>query len=154
MQHTPIPAWHIHEGGNYWASWGSKGWTAITIISAKRKWAQVQRVDPKTNKPKRRNSKVRLDEMVKRDPKLKGKDKPTSGPADIFAGLRASREAEAEPEPVEAEVPSPVAEVELTPAQRERQSWPQEQWNEFHRSVWDKAFGDGSWALQADHDDW
>jgi len=92
---TPVLPHHIYEGGDYWASWGSKGWTAVRVLNVKRKFADVERINPKTNKTKSRNAQVRLDEMVKRDPKQKGSDKPSEGPGVIFKQIRDDKADEA-----------------------------------------------------------
>ncbi len=84
--------YNISPGGDYWASWGSKGWSAVHATHVKRKWVKVNRVDPKTNGVKKRGAKVRADELVKRDPSLEGKDKPTEGPDVVFADVRRHRE--------------------------------------------------------------
>lgn len=88
---TPILPHQVYEGGDYWASWGSKGWTAVRITSVRRKFAQVERINAKTNETKSRTAKVRLDELVRRDPKQKGTDKPEEGPDEVFASVRRLR---------------------------------------------------------------
>ncbi len=152
MEHRPLDTWHIREGGNYWASWGSKGWTAVLVISVARKWAKVRRLDPKTGALKKRTSKVRLDELVKRDPKQKGRDKPKVGPADVFAGVRSSR---ARAEEAKAAEPEPTLnETEPTQthsATSSRWKTPEEA-EAFMRMVWDKTFGEGAWDAEADCD--
>lgn len=89
----PVMPYHVNPGGSYWAAWGSKGWSAVTVNTVRRKWAKVNRVDARTGAVKKRGSKVRADEMVKRDPALNGADKPTLGPAEVFADVRQHREA-------------------------------------------------------------
>lgn len=88
----PIHSRLIAEGADYWASWGSKGWTAVKVLQVKSKYAIVQRMDPLTNEVTTAEARVRLDEMVKRIPELSGTDKPGTGPADVFAKVRRARD--------------------------------------------------------------
>lgn len=88
----PIMPYHVTPGADYWAAWGSKGWSAVRVKVVKRKFAKVSRVDPKTNEVKTRTAKVRLDELVKRDPSQEGRDRPEDGPAEVFADVRSHRE--------------------------------------------------------------
>jgi len=87
----PVMPYNLSIDGDYWASWGSKGWSAVRVNNVKRKFAKVSRVDPKTNEVKKRGAKVRADEMVKRDPSQCGADKPTEGPDVVFADVREYR---------------------------------------------------------------
>lgn len=89
----PLMPYNISPGGDYWASWGSKGWSAVQATHVKRKWVKVNRMDPKTNEVKKRGARVRADELVKRDPSKCGADKPTEGPDVVFADVRQHREA-------------------------------------------------------------
>ena len=123
----PVVPWNVVEGGDYWAAWGSKGWTAVRVLSAKRKWASVARVNPRTNETKSRNAKVRIDELVVRDPKQKGKDKPSDGPP-------------AEDEPA----PRLGAWAGLSPEEVDKRQ----------RSIWEKLHGKGSWDNVPTVDDW
>jgi len=136
-QPTAVPDHHVREGADYWASWGSKGWTSVRVIQVKRKWAQVDRVDPRTNLTKKRKAKVRLDELVRRDPKLTGGDKPEVSPSVIFESVRSLRE---EAEKVET---TPVVDAYVEKVPSERDSWGGEQWLALHRKVWDKVNGAG-----------
>ena len=90
----PIHSRLIAEGTDYWASWGSKGWTAVKVLQVKSKYAIVQRMDPLTNEVTTAEARVRLDEMVKRIPELGGTDKPVDGPAEVFASVRRARDAD------------------------------------------------------------
>lgn len=113
---TPIMSHHVYEGADYWASWGNKGWSAVRVLGVKRKFADVERINAKTNKTKSRNAQVRLDEMVKRDPKLKGADKPSNGPAEVFSQVRSNRESDAEAtRQVEAVPEKPTRELIVAP---------------------------------------
>jgi hypothetical protein len=152
MELRPLNTWNIGEGGHYWASWGSKGWTAVLVISVARKWAKVRRLDPKTGTLKKRTSKVRLDELVKRDPKKKGKDKPKVGPADVFAGVRSSRKLAEEAKAAEPEPPIGATELTPTHSGHSHNFETPEEAEAFMRKTWDKAFGDGSWDSQPDCD--
>lgn len=149
----PVLPWHVYEGAHYWAAWGNKGWTAVTVVAVKRKWAQVTRVDPKTNKPKNRNSKVRLDELVKRDPKKKGKDKPQEGPAAVFAGARASREQEAV-DKTGTDGLSTETKTKRNSSNSKHIEWTDEERNEFFRSTFDAVFGEGWYDSAPTTDDW
>ena len=149
-----IPPHHIRDGGHYWASWGDKGWTAVYIISAKRKWAKVDRVDPRTGTIKKRNAKVRVDEMVKRNPKLNGSDKPEIGPAVVFAKARKLRtelaefsEIKLEPTPVEEEVEEVIE--ERTP----KKFHSPEEGEAFLEETWVKTFGREGWEGHANNDE-
>lgn len=150
----PLQPYHIREGGSYWAAWGSKGWTAVRVTSAKRKWANVTRVDPKTDETKRKGAKVRIDEMVKRDPAMKGADKPTIGPAEVFDEVRELRESEGAEEVALAER---VAEREELRAEQRSSSLslaePDEERIAKLDEAYDRAFGKdivASWPSQSD----
>lgn len=99
----PVLPVHVYEGGHYWAGMGETRWGAVTIIKKKRKSAEVDRVNARTNETTKRGAKVKVDRLVKRDPKQKGKDKPTCPPSEVFVNV-AKPEPEPEPE-VEAEQP-------------------------------------------------
>jgi hypothetical protein len=108
MTYLPKPLLPIHVGigGTYWAAKGDTKWSAVRILRVLRKKAEVERVIPRSQKIIHRQGKVKLDELVKRDPKLNGKDKPKSPPAEVFAEVREAREqqrqlvAEAPPVPI------------------------------------------------------
>jgi hypothetical protein len=151
----PVLKHHVCEGSDYWASWGSKGWTAVRVIQAKRVFANVARINPKTNETKSRNAKVRLDEMVKRDPKKKGKDKPKVSPAVVFEEVRRIRKTQAavtvtcEPEPE----PEPDPRPALPPGRFSHSFATAEEADAFWRKTWDAVHGEGYWdSLPAD--DW
>ena len=120
MTDLPIPLFPIHvgAGGAYWAAKGDTKWSAVRVIKVQRKWAQVERVLPHNQKIIHRKGKVKLDELVKRDPKLKGKDKPTAPPKEVFATVRQDREKakeQVEITPVAVVTPAPVAPKPQTP---------------------------------------
>ena len=87
---------HIYPGMTAWAAWGDTGWSAVRVMMVVRlkKNVKVERVDPKTEAPITRKAKARVSELVKRDPKKKGADKPAAPPAEVFAEQR-KKEAEA-----------------------------------------------------------
>ena len=152
LKTTPVLPWQVQDGRNYWAAWGSKGWSAVRVIAAKRKWAEVERVDAKTNETKSRRSKVRVDELVRRDPKLAGKDRPTAGPAAVFASVRRLRAEEQAVEEKLIEEP-----VEAQPTATKPPSgieWTEEKWNEFLRKTWTSTFGEGAYEECCFDDDW
>jgi hypothetical protein len=88
---VPVPEHLVFDGGAYWASWGNKGWSAVTILEVKRTKAIARRVNPKTNIALPTNATVRVDELVKRNVTLKGNDKPQKSPAIVFASVRNAR---------------------------------------------------------------
>jgi len=112
----PLLPWMACEGRPYWASKGNTKWSAVRIIKCSRVWAQVERVIPRTEKIIHRKGKVRLDELVQRDPKLKGKDKPKAPPSEVFKRVRELRE---EKPPVVAPAPEVKPEVAPEPTKAE-----------------------------------
>jgi hypothetical protein len=112
----PLLPIHVGVGGTYWAAKGDTKWSAVRVLRVLRVKAEVERVIPRNQKIIHRKGKVKLDELVKRDPKLKGKDKPKAPPAEVFKEVREAREkqkqlaAEPPPKPVpQPEVKAPVA---------------------------------------------
>jgi hypothetical protein len=91
-------------GKPYWAGMGNTRWSAVQITSIKRKWATADRVNPSSNEVTKRGAKVKVAELVKRDPGRKGKDKPQSPPSEVFAKVR---EIEAESKAQMKDVPEP-----------------------------------------------
>src|SRR3990167_1181484 len=83
----------IYPGMNAWVAWGDSGWSAIKIVSIGRKYAKVERVNPKTGKFITRKAKAKISELVRRNPRKKGKDKPAAPPKEIFAEQRKQEEA-------------------------------------------------------------
>ena len=78
----------VQRGTNAWAPWGKSGWSAVEVRNPQRKWAQVHRVKPATGERSGKTTgKVRKDKLVKRDPKLKGKDRPEFSPDEVFAKI-------------------------------------------------------------------
>lgn len=109
---APLLPWQVCNGSTYWAAKGDTKWSAVRILKVLRVKADVERVIPRSQKIIHRKGKVRLDELVKRDPKLKGKDKPTAPPAEVFKQVRELREEETQ---VAETVPEPAPEPEATP---------------------------------------
>jgi len=70
---------------DFWAPFGEKRWSAVRVLSVTDGIAEVNRVDPSSNQPKSRRTKVKASQLLKRDPALKGEDKPTSAPAEMFS---------------------------------------------------------------------
>lgn len=90
-----------------WAPWGESGWSAVDIKGVSHVWCRANRVDPRTGETIRTTAKVRRDRLFKRDPELKGKDKPTVKPDDVAMTVEPEEPAEGvsadpkpEPEPV------------------------------------------------------
>jgi hypothetical protein len=81
----------IHRGGSYWAPWGDSGWSAVVVQRLGHKRARVERVNPRTLEAADTKGWARLDEMVKRDPKAKGKDRPTTPHEELFRDSRVLR---------------------------------------------------------------
>jgi hypothetical protein len=91
---------HVHRGTTVWAPWGKSGWSAVVIKTTQRKWAKGMRVKPKTGEETAKG-KVPMDRLLRRDPELKGKDRPGYPPDEVFAHR------ETEPEVVEPEETEP-----------------------------------------------
>jgi len=99
----PVLSYNVMDGGHYWAAWGKSGWSAVRVLETKRKTAEAERVDPKTGAITTRKAKVRLDRLVRRDPKLKGEDRPGNPPAEVFIEVLSA------PEPSKVEEPKIVS---------------------------------------------
>lgn len=97
----------IRRGSNVWAPWGVSGWSAIEVVTPSRKWAKGYRVKPATNE-RGPQGKVPLDRLLKRDPSLKGKDKPEHTPDEVFAHV--VKESPPEPKKPVEERPAPPPE--------------------------------------------
>jgi len=76
--------WQVQRGSNVWAPWGKSGWSAVEIREPQRKWAKGLRVKPATGEEVAKG-KVPIGRLLKRDPMLKGKDRPSLTPDEIFA---------------------------------------------------------------------
>lgn len=114
----------VVEGGTYWAPYGSKGWSAVQIISKGYKHAKVMRVKPKTQEVVNKKGKVRLDELLRRDPKLAGADRPSEGPDELLASFREQRE---QMEAAKAPAPEPEINEEPEEAPEEPERTPEEE---------------------------
>jgi len=75
--------WQVQRGSAVWAPWGKSGWSAVNVMKAQRKWAHGMRVKPQTGKETAKG-KIPMDRLIKRDPKLKGKDRPQFTPDEVF----------------------------------------------------------------------
>lgn len=84
----------VRPGGNFWAPFGDKGWSAVTINSVSRLWCKATRVKPTTGDVVTTGSKVRRDELVRRNPDMDGRDKPTEPASVVFKSVRDLREKE------------------------------------------------------------
>jgi hypothetical protein len=114
MQHEVI------AGGTYWAPYGNKGWSAVQIISKGYKHARVARVRPKTQEVINRKGKVRLDELLRREPKVAGADRPKETPEEIFGVFRAQRKESEEKVKQEKQVEEAPVETVETAVEPER----------------------------------
>jgi len=76
--------WAVLRGSTVWAPWGKSGWSAVVIKTTSRKWAKGMRVKPH-NEKETAQGRVPMERLIKRDPKLKGKDRPELTPDEIFA---------------------------------------------------------------------
>lgn len=108
----PLLPFQVIEGKDYWSAFGDTRWSAVRITTLKRKWATAERVNASSNEATKRGARVKVAELVPRDPKLKGKDKPQSPPSDVFARGRGQKKAikpqidDDAPKPVSKERPS------------------------------------------------
>lgn len=76
--------WQICVGAAYWAPWGPQGWSAVVVTKLLGHiWCRADRVNPSTGEVAPTKGRVRRDRLVKRDPALKGKDRPAAGPDEI-----------------------------------------------------------------------
>jgi len=82
--------WQVQRRTRAWAPWGDSGWSAVIVNDRRRTRARVDRVNPRTNEPTAKGS-VRCDELVRRDPDLKGRDRPAFAPSHVFEGIRRVR---------------------------------------------------------------
>ena len=105
--------WQVMVGQHYWAPWGNSGWSAIILTKLSRVWCRASRVDPRTSDVTTHTGKVRRDRLVKRDPALKGKDRPVGSPEEIVP-----QTVPAEPEPETASTLAPKPEVERSQAEQ------------------------------------
>ena len=85
--------YEVHKNAAYWSPWGEGGWSAVVVHRLGRTRARVERCNPKTQVPAPTKGWARLDEMVRRDPKLKGTDRPEQAPPEVFKDSRAHRAA-------------------------------------------------------------
>jgi hypothetical protein len=83
-------------GKDYWTPFGKKRWSAVRILSITAGIAEVTRVDALTNEAKARITKVEVTQLLKRDPALKGTDKPTNFPEEMFVKSSKSEETRTE----------------------------------------------------------
>jgi len=75
---------NVRDGGDYWAPFGKKRWSAVRVISVTDGEAEVNRVDASSNEPKSRRTKVDASKLVLRDPARVGEDKPEASPSEVF----------------------------------------------------------------------
>jgi hypothetical protein len=78
--------WQAQRGSHVWSPWGTSGWSAVEITKPSRKWAKGVRIKPNTGEQGAK-AKVNLERLVRRDPALKGKDRPGFTPDEVFAHL-------------------------------------------------------------------
>jgi len=74
----------VQRGSAVWAPWGKTGWSAMVIKRLFRKKVEGMRVKPRTEEEVAKG-KVLKDRLIRRDPKLKGKDRPEFTPEEAFA---------------------------------------------------------------------
>jgi hypothetical protein len=128
---------HVYVGMTAWAAYGDTRWSAIRVLKVGREFARVERVRPKTGEVVTRKAKARIVELVKRDPKLVGADKPQDPPSVVFQTDRARRE---DAQAVK-EVPPPPAPTPEPPPQRKRGSRPVK-WEALMDELWKASPGD------------
>jgi hypothetical protein len=80
----------------------------VRVLSVGRKFVKIQREDPVTGKVIARKGKALISEMVYRDPKKRGKDRPTSPPATVFSEQRKRELKVLEPTPAPDPEPTPA----------------------------------------------
>ena len=116
--------WQVQRGTNAWAPWGESGWSAVHIKKPLRKRAEGFRVKPHNGeKSGKRGCKVAKDRLIKRNPDLKGKDRPKFSPDEVFAHM---------PKPVKKPKPAePGPEVEATEALEPKKGKKLTDWREF-----------------------
>ena len=83
--------WQVQVGNTFWAPYGKKGWSAVRILETGRVWGKAERVKPKTGEVVNRSGRVRLDELLLRDPSVGGVDRPEKTPELVFGAQRESR---------------------------------------------------------------
>jgi hypothetical protein len=110
--------WQATVGHPYWAPWGKSGWSAVVLTELKRVWCSAYRVNPSSQATTATKARVRRDRLVKRDPALKGKDRPPEGP-EIVAPKPGPMWEPAAPEPEPAVVaPTKPTEPERSPEEQ------------------------------------
>jgi len=87
----PLFSFQVSRLSTYWAPWGEDGWSAVLVIRLGRTRVRVERVNPKTQVAAKTKGWTRLDELLKRDPKQAGADRPEEGPAIVFKEVREAR---------------------------------------------------------------
>lgn len=85
QQRVLLP-WYPQPKTTAWAPWGTSGWSAVVVTTVNHKWVRVRRVNPKTEE-RVAKGKARKNRLVRRDPELKGKDKPAQSPLEVFPDL-------------------------------------------------------------------
>lgn len=110
--------WQVYRDTTAWAPWGKSGWSAIRIKTTSRKWASGIRVKPHNNKDSGKG-RVRIDRLVKRDPELKGKDRPAFTPEETFAVLN-KQEAKEKSEKKKVKQAQQVVEIKSEPIVEEK----------------------------------
>jgi hypothetical protein len=109
--------WQVGVGGTFWAPYGKKGWSAVRILEVGRVWGKAERVRPKTQEVVNRNGRVRLDELLLRDPAVGGVDRPAQSPEEAFGKQRENRLADkVESQTRAAALMAPPAPTEAAPA--------------------------------------
>lgn len=112
-----LAPFQAQRGTHVWAPWGKTGWSAVEIMVPSRKWAKGMRVKPRTGEHTAKG-KVSLLRLIKRDPKLKGKDRPMLPPDAVFTLPEPKKKEEPveDPQP-EPEKPKPAPRKRLSEAQ-------------------------------------
>ena len=132
----PVVEWAVRPGSHFWAPYGDERWSAVTVIKKSRIWATTRRVNPKSGQVITRSSKVKVGELVRRDPDLEGKDKPQGSPAEVFEKVRELADIIKFPEVIPGE--TPITPVEAGPP---RKKLLQEEFKEIWLSYFQDYFG-------------
>ena len=106
--------WLVQARTTIWAPFGQTGWSAIEVTEVSRVWGRGHRVNPSSQKHGAKG-KFRIEWVISRNPKLKGKDKPHVPPSIALAHLKVKKELEPVPMKKEIVVEEPKPVVQRTP---------------------------------------
>jgi len=126
----------------------------VVVKTPQRKWAQGMRVKPATGVEVAKG-KIPKGRLIKRDPKLKGKDRPGATPEEIFAPLeKAEAEEKAIKKQAKVEAEAKLAAQSPKPEPNPATDKKIQRDEEWFKNSWEKTFGPGSWDEATADDDW